>query len=132
ALQHLVEQAERAAVNVLHVDDVVARVEEQHERRLGAQPRRKREAMFGVLQRGQALLERVAGRVAGARVLETLVLAHALLSKRGRHVNGLDHRPRGGIRPLPYMQSASGEPPVRWKLHLPTMWGGRRRSRRVG
>src|SRR5205823_10158750 len=110
-----------AAVDVLHVDDVVARVEEQHERRLGAQPRRKREAMFGVLQSRQALLERVAGRVAGARVLETLVLADALLSKRGRHVYGLDHRPSGGIRPLPDVQSASGEPPL---IYLPTLSAG--------
>ena len=118
ALEDFVEQAERAAVHVFHVDHVVARVELQHERRLGAESRREGKAVFGVFERGKAFLEGVARRVARPRILESLVLAHALLGKGRRHVDRLHHGPGSWIRPLPDMQSPSGKPPVPRRTQL--------------
>src|SRR5689334_14703680 len=65
ALQDLVKEAKRAAVDVFHVDDPVAGVEQQHERGLRAHAGGKREAVLRALERGEALLEGVARRVAG-------------------------------------------------------------------
>src|SRR5207248_1848334 len=111
-LQDLVEEAEGAAVEVLHVDHVVARVEQEHERRLGPEAGCEGEAVPGAFERGQALLERVARGVARARVLEAPVFPHALLGERGGHVDGLDDGAGLRVRTLADMKGTSGKPPA--------------------
>src|SRR6266851_7257649 len=111
-LHHLVEQPERAAVHVLHVDDVVARLEEQHQRRLGAEARRECQAVLRILERGEIFLERRSRGVAAARVLEALVLADALLREGGCQVDRLHDRAGRGVGSLADMDGPGGEAPA--------------------
>ena len=86
-LQDLVEQAERAAVDVLAADDVVAGSEQLHDRVEAAHAAREREAVAPALERGDVALERFARRVLAARVLVALVLRPARpgrMSRSGR------------------------------------------------
>ena len=92
APEDLVEEPEGAAVHVLGEDDVIPGIEEQHHRRRCRQSRREREAVVGALERREALLEVAARRIAGARVLESLVPSGRLLRERGRQVDR--ERPR--------------------------------------
>ena len=56
--------------------------------------------MLGVFEASQVFLQRGPGRVAGARVLETLVLAYPLLRERGRQMDRLDDGTGGRVRAL--------------------------------
>ena len=70
ALGDLGEEPERAAVRVVRDHHVVARPADGAQQRvLGGQAAGEREAAPAALQRGQALLQRVAGRVGRPRVL---------------------------------------------------------------
>ena len=99
--EHLLEDAERPAVDVVARDHVVAAREQRHERRDRAHPGREREAVLRVLERGEAGLERVARRVAGARVLVALVDARARTARRW--TSG-----RSGPRRRPWSSRAPG------------------------
>ena len=70
----LVEQPERAAVDVLAADDVVAGPEQLHDRVEAAHAAGEREAVPAALERGDVSLERLARRVLAAGVLVALVL----------------------------------------------------------
>ena len=81
-----------AAVDVGDQHRPVARVQQVHERRRGAEPRRERDAVLCALERGEAELQRRARGVGDARVVVALVLADRLLDVRG----GLVDRDRHG------------------------------------
>ena len=77
--QHALEQPVGSAVRVVGDDDVIAGLEERHDRALGRHARRKREPGLAVLDRRDIGLERRARRVLRARVLVALVNAKRLL-----------------------------------------------------
>src|SRR5688572_4656781 len=112
ALAHLLEDEIAAAVEVVHGDDVRARVEElQH----GADRRHaggEGEAGFAAFQLRDAGLERIARGIARARVVEALVLARARLRVGGGGVDRRHHRAGLRIRPLP------GVDDLGFKFHL--------------
>ena len=89
---HLVKEPKRAPVDVLHVDDVIVGLEQEHERRLGAEPRCECKAVARLLERGQAFLQRLPSWVAAARVLESVMLADALLGEGGGEAVGSGFR----------------------------------------
>jgi len=75
APEDLVEQPEGAAVHVLGEDDVVSRIEKEHHGRRRREAGREGETVAGPFERREAFLEVGARRIAGARVLESLVPA---------------------------------------------------------
>ena len=101
-LQHLVEQAERAAVGVAGDEHAVARPAQRADQAvLGGHAGRERERPRAVLQRGQAGLQRGPGGVRGARVLVAAPRAAdaVLLVGRGL-VDRRDHRAGDRVRVL--------------------------------
>ncbi len=106
-LVHLGDQAERAAVRVVAEQDALSRAHEgAQDRVLRRQPARERQAVRAVLERGQADLERGAGRVAGAGVLVALVVAHRVLGERRRQRDGRHDRARRRVGVLAGMDGA--------------------------
>ena len=77
--QHLVEQPEGAAVDVLRDDDVVAGLEHRGDRADRRHARGKREPRLAALDRRDVALEREARRILRARVLVALVHAELVL-----------------------------------------------------
>ena len=77
------DQAERAAVGVVAEQGALALAQQAQDVVLGGEPAGERQAVCGLLERGDARLERGAGRVAATRVLEALVPADAVLGERG-------------------------------------------------
>ena len=61
------------------------------------QPAGEGERVLATLQRREAALQRVAGRIAGARILEPLVLARPRLRVGGGEVDRRHHRAGSGI-----------------------------------
>src|SRR5207244_213359 len=90
-------------------DDAVARIDEVHDRRRGAEPRRERDPVLGRLERGEAELERRARRVRDTRVVVALVLPDLLLHVGGGLVDRHRDGARGGIRLLPLVDRAGLE-----------------------
>ena len=109
ALAHPLEQAARAAVEVVDRDDVGAVVEAFERRRNGRKAGREGESRAAAFEIGDAALERHARGVLGARVVVALVHARALLhvSRRGvdRHHDGAG----GRVGLLPRVDAAGGE-----------------------
>ena len=101
-LVDLGEHPVRAAVDVVHGDDAVARLEQVHDRRRRAEARRVREPVVGALERREAGLERRPRRVPRARVVVALVHPDVVLEEGRRLVDGRDHRPgrRVGLLPV--------------------------------
>ena len=111
--EHLVDQPERSAVGVVGHDDVVAGPQHRPQRAVGGgHPRTERPPERGLLDRGQRRLERGAGRVAGAGVLEPAAQpADAVLGERR---TGVDRRVDGaGLRvgPEPGVDGLGGQTP---------------------
>ena len=100
-LVDLREHAVDAAVDVVHAHDVLARVDQVHDRRGRAKAGREGEPVIGVLQRREAGLERRPRRVARARVVVALVLPHRVLNVGRRLVDGRRHGARSRVRVLP-------------------------------
>src|SRR4029077_12765384 len=107
-----VEEPKRPTVDVFHVDDVVTGAEQEQERGLGSKPGGEGQAVPCVLESRETFFECLPGRIARARVLETLVPAHALLREGGGQVDRLNYRARRRVGPLAYMQGPRGKPPV--------------------
>ena len=105
-LVHLREHAVDPAVDVVHRDDVVAGVEQVHERRRGAEPGGERVAVRRALERGEALLERGPRRVRDARVVVALVDADGLLHVGRRLVDRGRDRAGRVVRLLPDVDRA--------------------------
>ena len=102
-LVHLREHPVRAAVNVVDADDMVARVEQVHDRRGRADARREGMAVRRVLEGREAFLEGRACRVRDTGVVVPLVDAHRLLREGRRLVDRRDHGPGRRIRLLSRM-----------------------------
>ena len=98
-----------AAVDVGHGDHAVARVQQVHDRRDRAEPRRERDPVLGALERREAELQRSPRRVGDARVVVALVLADRVLDERRRLVDRHRDRARGGIRVLSLVDRAGLE-----------------------
>ena len=109
ALAHALEQAARAAVEVIDRDDVRAVVEAFERGRNRRKAGREGEASTAAFEIGDAALERHARGILGAGVVVALVHARALLhvSRRGvdRHHDGAG----GRIGLLPRVHAAGGE-----------------------
>ena len=101
ALEHLVRQPERAAVEIVTEDGVVACIQQVQDRIGRGKPAGEGERVLAAFQRGQAALQGIARRVARARVFESLVLARPLLRIRRGQVDGRHHRAGGRVGPLP-------------------------------
>ena len=108
-LVDLREHPVRAAVHVVDADDVVARVEQVHDRGRRPDPGRERVAVRGVLERCEALLERRSRRVRAARVVVALVDADGLLRERRRLVDRRRDRARRRVRLLAGVDRAGVE-----------------------
>ena len=105
-LVDLGEQPVGAAVDVVHADDVVAGLEQVHDRRRRAEPGRVGKPVLGAFQRGEAGLERRPRRVPGARVVVALVHSDVVLGVRRRLVDRRDHRPGRRVGLLPVVDRA--------------------------
>src|SRR5207244_11283098 len=75
---------------------VIARIQEMRDRVLPGHPGCEREAPGAGLERGEAGLERLPGRIVRAGIVEALVLADGLLRERARLEDR--HRDRAGRR----------------------------------
>ncbi len=100
ALPHALEQAEGAAVDVIHRHDVAAGVQQLHHGGAGGHARGEREAAAAAFQGGHATLVGEAGRVVGTRVLEALVFTGAGLGVGGGGVDRRHHCAGAWIRRL--------------------------------
>ena len=98
-----------AAVDVGDQDDALARIDEVHQRRRRAEPRREREPVRGAFEARERGLERRAGRVRDARVVVALVDADRLLHVRRRLVDRRDRGARRGIGLLALVDGAGLE-----------------------
>ena len=107
---HLGDQPERAAVGVVAEQDPLAGPQQPQDVVLGGEAAREGEAVRGLLERGDLGLERRAGRVARARVLESLVTADAVLGERGRQRDRRDDRAGGRLGVLAGVDRPGGEP----------------------
>ena len=99
-LVDLREHPVRPAVHVVHADDLVAGVEQVHDRGRRAEPGRERMPVRCVLERGEALLECRPGRVRDAGVVVALVDADRFLRERRRLVDRRGERARRRVRGL--------------------------------
>ena len=119
ARQHLVEEAERAAVGVLRDDDVVAGLEHRADRGDRRHAGREGEPGLAALDRRDVLLEREARRILRARVLVALVHAQLVLDVGGCLIDGRDDRAGRRIRLLAGVEADGAEPRVARQLHDP-------------
>ena len=109
ALAHALEQPARAAVKIVDRHDMGAVVEAFERGRDGGEPGGEGEGRTAAFEIGDAALERHARRILGARIVETLVHARALLDVRRGGVDWHHHRAGGRIGLLPGMHAAGGE-----------------------
>src|SRR4029077_9961006 len=109
ALAHPLEQAPRAAVEVVdrnYMRAMVEALERGRDRRKAGGKGERGAASFEI---GDAALERHARRVLGAGIVVTLIHAGALLHVRGGGVDRNHDGAGGGIGLLPRMNTARGE-----------------------
>ncbi len=85
--QEAIEEAEGAAVDVLSADDVIAGLEQLHERVDTGGAAGEGEAVRGALEGGDVPLQRLTSGVPAARVLVPFVLTERVLDVRGRRVD---------------------------------------------
>src|ERR671932_1366854 len=104
------EQSERAAVDIVRGDDVVARVEQMQQRVFRGHAARKGQPEAATVERGETGLERGAGRIGGARVVVALVDSDFGLRVRAGLVDRHDDRACGRVRVLPDVNGAGGKP----------------------
>ena len=109
ALAHPLEQAARAAIEVVDRDDMGALVEAFERRRNRRQAGRKGERGAAAFEIGDAALERHARGILGARVIVALVHARALLHVGRRGVDRHHDGAGGRIGLLSRMDAAGGE-----------------------
>src|SRR6266545_4489262 len=108
-IMHLVHPSE----HVISVNDVLARVDEMHDRRNGAETRGESGAVLRTLERGEADLEGRPGRVRAAGVVVALVLPDSLLRVGGGLVDRDADRACGWVRLLPDVDRARLEIHIR-------------------
>ena len=87
----------RPAVHVFAAHHVIACGQQFHDRIERRQTRSKREPVKPAFQRSHVTLERLASRIAGARILEAFVAAESVLDIRGRLVDRSHDRATEGI-----------------------------------
>ena len=109
ALAHALEQAPRAAVEIVDRDDMGAVVEAFERGRDRGQPGGEGERRAAAFEIGDAALERHAGRILGAGIVVALVHARALLDVGRGGVDRHHHGAGGRIGRLPRMHAAGGE-----------------------
>jgi hypothetical protein len=108
-LQDLVEQAERAAIDVFRADDVVTGAEQLHDRVEAPHAARKGESMTTIFQRCDIPLESLAGGILASRVLVPLVLSQTLLDVGRREVDGRHDGARQRFGSLSCVDGAGSE-----------------------
>ena len=114
AVAHPLEQAPRAAIEIVDRDDVRAVVETFQRGRDRREPRRECKRLGAAFEVGDAAFERHPGRVLRAGIFVALVHAGARLHVGRGGVDRHHHRAGGRIGRLPGMNAAGGEiEPVR-------------------
>ena len=134
--EELVEEAERAAVDVLAADHVIAGAAELHDRVEAAHPAREREAVARPFERGDVPLQRLPRGILAPGVLVALVLTQRVLDVGRRLV---DRRHDGAGRRIGLLagvdragtEASAGEGVVLDTRHDAQNSGGRRWFRRV-
>ncbi|MNV51548.1 hypothetical protein D3C71_1436000 [compost metagenome] len=109
ALTHALEQAEGAAVDIVHRHHVAAGVQQLHHRGTGGHARGERETAAAAFQGRHAALVGEAGGIVGARVLKALVFAGAGLGVGGGRVDRRHHRAGARIRRLSAVDGQGGQ-----------------------
>ena len=109
ALANVLEQPVSAAVEIVHRDDMRAGIEQLEHGRAARHPARERECRATALQVAERGLQRIARRVAGARVVVPLVHARARLHVGRGGVDRRHHGARQRIGMLPPVNGAGGE-----------------------
>ena len=109
ALEHAVEQAKRAAVDVVAGHDVVAGVEQVQQRVLGGHAAGEGQAVAAAVERRQARFERRARRIGRARIVEALVDADFGLGVGAGLVDRHDDRAGGRVGRLADVDRARGK-----------------------
>ena len=110
--QHLVHEAERAAVDVRGEHDVIPRGKDRAQQGvLRGHAGGEREGPGALLEGGELFLETVACGIGTAAVFVApgAELVHAVLDKRGGLVNGRDHGAGGRVGLLAVVDGARGE-----------------------
>ncbi len=121
--EHLVDEPEGAAVGVVGHHDVIAGTQHRTQRAVGGgHPGAERAPERRLLHRGQRRLQRRAGRVAGAGVLEAAAQPADAVLGEGRA--GVDRGVDGtglGVRPEPGVDGLGGQapPPALLTHHRP-------------
>ena len=108
-LVHLRRHPVHAAVDVRDQNGTVARIDQVHDRRHGAEAGRERDAVLRRLQGCETGLERSARRVRDAGVVVALVFPDRVLDVRRGLVDRHRDGARGGIRLLAFVDRASLE-----------------------
>ncbi len=115
--QHFVEEPEGPAVDVVACDDVVSAFGQAQHRVSRGHAGGESQSVLRALEGGQALLERQAGRVLGARIFIPVPgPANAVLNVGGGLVDGRHDCPRAGIR---FLAGVNGK---RLELHRSSGW----------
>jgi hypothetical protein len=120
-LVNLGEHAVDAAVHIVHGHYPLARVDEVHQRRSGADPRRVSDAELRTLERREHRLQRGPGWIPAARVVVALVDADRLLDVRRRLIDRRRERASRRIWLLPLVDCAGLE--VHLSAILVWAWG---------
>jgi hypothetical protein len=108
-IAHTVEQPPRAAIEIVHGDDMRAVIEAVERGRDRRKAGREGEGRLPPFEIGDAALERHAGRILGAGIVEALVHPRRLLDVGGRGVDRHHHGAGGRIGLLPRMHAAGGK-----------------------
>src|SRR5215211_6043905 len=110
APENLVEQTESSTVYILAADDVIARLEQLHDRIETTHSTGESETVNAALQRRHVSLERLTRGILSPSVLISLVLAECFLDVSGGGVDRGHDRTGEKVRPLAGVNCAGCEP----------------------
>jgi hypothetical protein len=115
--EHGGEKAVGAAVQIVVDDDAVARVQQRQHGGFGGHAGGECKAEAAAFERRQTILQRFAGGVAAARIVEWPRLAHSAEGERGGQINGRHDGAVSGIGRLPGMNRPSAKTGRAWLVH---------------
>ncbi len=95
--QNGVKETRHSSISFLGADDVVAALQQSHDRVNGGHPRGEGQTQLSAFERGQIAFQRRSGGVARAGIFVPLMLSQFFLHVGGRLENGNHHRPGRGI-----------------------------------
>jgi hypothetical protein len=108
-LEHFLQQAERASVEIMPTHHTVPWFQRLEHRRGSCQARSESSAILSFFKRGQALFECFSSWILRSRVLESLVLPWGRLSVGRAEMDGRDGGTSGGVGFLAHMNRTRGK-----------------------